>query len=150
MSSTVIYSISFIMNLILFSRISFHKRKLVPTLNRMETYREYFLSLIENNTLGDITICFFGYVLLAGHKIFTLVLNSLQPEEINNFPTYLMVYWFHHIAPSMGYIVFWFFIFIWKSTFRVFLIRSIKEMFLGYVWALYFKKHGVNRRNSEV
>jgi hypothetical protein len=118
--------------MVLFSRITFHKRKLVPTLNRVETYKDYFLSLIENNTLGDITICFFGFVLLVGNKLCTLILNSLKPEEINQFPTYLIVYWFHHVTPCLGYMIFWFFIFIWKSQFRIFLIRTIKEFIMGY------------------
>ena len=139
MSSILIYSISFLSNLILYSRITIHKIKLVPVSNRIETYKDYFLSLIETNTLGDITICFVGYIILSGHKVSTLIFNSLQPEKINNFPTYLLVYWFHHSAPSMGFIAFWSFIFYWKPSFRVFLLRSIKEYFLTLNYSV-FKK----------
>ena len=132
LASIVIYIISFISNLILFSRIIIQKRKLVPTQEQKETSMHTCISMIERNTLGDITICIFGFVLLAGYTSAVVKFNNLEPSELNIYPNYLLTYCFHHYVPCLGFVAFWSFVYVWKLPFQDFLKRTIKKNVIRY------------------
>ena len=132
LASIVIYIISFISNLILFSRIIIQKRKLVPTQEQKETSMHTCISMIERNTLGDITICIFGFILLAGYTSVVVAFNNLEPSELNHYPNYLLAYCFHHYVPCLGFAAFWSLLYVWKLPFQDFLKRTLKSYIIRY------------------
>ena len=132
LATIVIYSISFVTNLILYSRIVIQKRKLVPAQEQLETSMHTFVSLIKTNTLGDITICFFEFVLLAGYTSAVVKFNNLEPSELNIYPNYLLTYCFHHYVPCLGFVAFWSFVYVSKLPFQDFLKRTIKKNVIRY------------------
>ena len=132
LASIVVYLISVVTNLILYSRIIIQKRKLVPDRDQIETRMGNCMSLIEHNTLGDIPICFFGFVLLAGYTSVVIAFNHLEPSELNQYPNYLLTYCFHHYVPCLGFVAFWSLLYIWKLPFQDFLKRTLKNYIIRY------------------
>ena len=104
----------------------------MPAQEQTETSMQTFMSMIESNTLGDITICIFGFVLLAGYTSAVVKFNNLEPSELNIYPNYLLTYCFHHYVPCLGFVAFWFFVYVWKLPFQDFLKRTIKKNVIRY------------------
>ena len=127
--SISIFAISFLLNLIIFLKISNKKRKLVPLQQHQSNSKHSFISLIEKNTFGDVAMCIFAFLLLGGNAYGVVAFNSLLPPDVNVYPNNLYTYWFHHIVPMLGFVAFWVFICARKPSFRDFLKREMNDFF---------------------
>jgi hypothetical protein len=55
---------------------------------------------MEKNTLGDISVFSFAFILLTANVIAFNTFNQLHPAEINIYPNYIATYWIHQVSIS--------------------------------------------------
>jgi hypothetical protein len=53
---------------------------------------------MEKNTLGDISVFSFAFILLAANVIGINCFNQLHPTQLNVYPNYIQTYWVHQVS----------------------------------------------------
>jgi hypothetical protein len=82
-------------------RISLHKMKTQPTEATNVFHKSSVLAMIEKQNIADFTSNFFGLSSLAGFALLALMVNSMTINEINQFPHFLLLYFFQLVYPFL-------------------------------------------------
>ncbi len=99
--SLIVLVLSFLLHIFLSLKIFLFKRKIakIEQINVFEQKRQKFVFDIDKDTLIGFAVNFMNMAFLALCGVFVSIANNMNPVEINKYPNYLIMYFWHLIFP---------------------------------------------------
>jgi len=77
------------------------KSKVAPTIDNGDNPAKVFNVLTDKNTLANFTSNIISLTLLVCAYVIAFTMNKMEPEDVNKFPNYVFVYFWHHWMPQI-------------------------------------------------
>jgi len=75
----------------MYIKIMMQKQKFDPPQTH-DTNKFLFISKIDENNLGDITVSVFAVALLIINAFIVFAFNNTEPQKVNIYPNYLVIF----------------------------------------------------------
>ena len=122
---TIIITIHIILSVKIFCYKN--KMKLEVATNQSCTQKLMLLKTLEKQTLSDFTTITFSIVAVGALTMLVLRLFQVEPQELNNFPNYLIVYWIQLANAPVFIILLLTMCYARNQQMRKIMIREIKD-----------------------